>query len=294
MSAGFAPAPGSCIGCGSPVPTDVSACPSCRDAVASAPSPARAEPKGWTKRLGGLGAIGLLLWKLKGLLLLALSKLKFLALGLSKGGTLVSMLLSMGVYWAVWGWQFAAGLVLSIYVHEMGHVASLTRHGVKASPPMFVPGLGAYIRMRAGRLSPRVDARVGLAGPIWGLGAALVCYAVYVLADAPLFGALARLGGFINLFNLLPVWQLDGARAFHALTLGQRRLALAAIAGTWFVSGEGLLLIIGAAAAWKAWKARPEDPATPDWVVWAQYAALTAVLAWLSTLQIAIPGVATP
>jgi hypothetical protein len=59
----------------------------------------------------GLGALGLLLWKFKAL-----------AAGLTKSSTFFSMLLSLGVYWTAWGWKFAAGLVISIYIHEMGHV----------------------------------------------------------------------------------------------------------------------------------------------------------------------------
>ncbi len=128
----------------------------------------------------GLGALGLFLWKMKFLAVLALTKAKFLLLGLTKASTFLSMFLSMGVYWAAFGWKFALGLVLSIYVHEMGHVASLLRYGVKASPPLFVPGLGAMVRLRQSFTSPREDARVGLAGPLWGLGAAVFCYAVFL------------------------------------------------------------------------------------------------------------------
>jgi len=35
------------------------------------------------------------------------------------------MLLSADVYWTIWGWTFAVGVVLSIYVHETGHVQAL-------------------------------------------------------------------------------------------------------------------------------------------------------------------------
>jgi hypothetical protein len=55
------------------------------------------------------------------------------------------MLLSMGVYWTVFGWWFAAGLIASIYIHEMGHVAALHRLGIRASAPMFIPGIGAMV-----------------------------------------------------------------------------------------------------------------------------------------------------
>src|SRR5678816_1406719 len=45
----------------------------------------------------------------------------------------LSMLLAFGVYWTAWGMWFALGLVLSIYVHEMGHVVALRRYGIAAT-----------------------------------------------------------------------------------------------------------------------------------------------------------------
>ena len=71
-------------------------------------------------------------------------KAKALLLGLTKGTTLLTMLLSLGVYWSMWGWPLRLGLVLSIYVHEMGHVIALARYGFRATAPMFIPGLGAW------------------------------------------------------------------------------------------------------------------------------------------------------
>jgi len=120
---------------------------------------------------GGLGALGVLLAKFKFALLFVITKAKLLLLGLTKASTLLSMLLSMGVYWTLWGWKFAAGFVVSIYIHEMGHVQALTHYGIKATAPMFIPGVGAFIRLKQYPTDRREDARVGLAGPIWGAGA---------------------------------------------------------------------------------------------------------------------------
>ena len=124
------------------------------------------------------------------------------------------MLLSMGVYWTAWGWRFALGLVLSIYIHEMGHVAALQRYGIKATAPMFIPGFGAMVRLNQYPANPAEDARVGLAGPLWGLGAAVFAYAVFLATAIPFWAAIARTGALINLFNLLPIWQLDGGRGY--------------------------------------------------------------------------------
>jgi Zn-dependent protease len=232
-----------------------------------------------------IGAIGLGLWKLKFVLGLVLTKGKLLLLGFTKASTFFSMILSLGVYWTAWGWKFALGLVLSIYVHEMGHVAALRRYGIRASAPMFIPGLGAVVRMKQYPASPREDARVGLAGPLWGLGAAAAAYLVFLITQWPSWEAIAKVGAWINLFNLLPVWQLDGSRGFHALTRKQRWLAVAVIGIAWYLTAEGLLALIFVVAAIRALATPPADE--PDHAALLQYAVSIAALTALSQLHVA-------
>ncbi len=244
--------------------------------------PAQGDGGRWGKWGGVLLGGGLLVWKFKAVLAIVLTKGKLLLLGLTKASTLFSMLGAFGVYWAVFGWKFAGGLIASIYVHEMGHVAALRRFGIKASAPMFIPGFGAIVRMNQHPATAREDARVGLAGPIWGLGAALFCYAAYLLTDAPLWGVLARVGAWINLFNLLPVWQLDGARAFHAMSRTQCWLSTFALAAAWMFTGEGLLVLIALVAAYRAFTAKTRED---DWTACAQYAGLVAILSWMTLIH---------
>src|SRR5437867_7771017 len=239
----------------------------------------------WGKGAAGVGAVGALLMKFKFVLLFVLTKAKLLLLGLTKGGTFLSMLLSAGLYWTIWGWKFAFGLVLSIYIHEMGHVQALQRYGIKATAPMFIPGFGAVIRLKQYPADAREDARVGLAGPLWGLGAALAAYAVYRATGVGVWGAIAHMGALVNLFNLVPVWQLDGARGFRALTRPQRWIAVAVIAAMWVATSAGLLLLLGlAAAAAAAGRAAGE----PDHTALAQYAFLVGVLSLMT--RIAVPA----
>jgi Zn-dependent protease len=229
------------------------------------------------KKWGALGTLGALLVKFKTVLLLLATKGKLLLLGLTKLNTLASMLLTIGVYWAIYGWKFGLGFVLSIYVHEMGHVAALARYGIPASAPMFIPGFGAFVRLHAYPKTPGEDARVGLAGPLWGLGAALACMGIWQVTDSGLFAALARVGAWINVFNLIPVWQLDGSRGFHALTR-QHRMLIAALAGLlWMWTSETMLIVVALVAAWRCFtKDAPEEP---DHVVLYQFAGLLAALA---------------
>ena len=200
----------------------------------------------------GLGSLGLLVWKFKFALTFVVTKGKLLLLGLTKLSTFTSMLVSMSVYWTVFGWKFAVGLVLSIYVHEMGHVVALRKFGIDASAPMFIPGIGAVIRARQHITDPIVDARVGLAGPTWGLGAAVACYVAFLLTGWGHLGAIARLGAWINLFNLIPVWQLDGARGFHALSRTQRWIVAAAFGAMWAVTSDGLIVLLAIVASVRA------------------------------------------
>jgi Zn-dependent protease len=227
-------------------------------------------------------------WGARGALVTGLTflatKAKLLLLGLTKATTLFSMLLSVGVYWTVFGWRFAVLLVLSIYVHEMGHVAALRRFGIQATAPMFVPGLGALIRLRQHPANPREDARIGLAGPLWGCGAAAAAYLGFVLGWGPLWAAVARFGAWVNLFNLLPIWQLDGGRAFRALSRQQRLLAVAALAALWALSREGLLLLLLIAAGAQA--LRRDAPEQPDHVALAEYVLLAAALTLLCLLHV--------
>jgi len=242
----------------------------------------------WGKGAAGVGTLGALLFKFKFALMFALTKAKLLLLGLTKAGTLFSMLLSAGVYWTIWGWKFAFGIVLSIYIHEMGHVQALQRYGIKATAPMFIPGIGAVIRLKQYPADAREDARVGLAGPVWGLGAALAAYVVYRVTNVGVWGAIAHFGAWVNLFNLVPVWQLDGARGFRALTRQQRWIAVAVIALMWLVTSEGLLVLLGVAAAAAAGFGRAADE--PDHSALLQYGFLVGVLSLLTRIVVPATG----
>jgi Zn-dependent protease len=244
------------------------------------------QPPNFAKRFGPvLGGLLLVLWKFKFIAVLVLTKAKFLVLGLTKMGTLLSMLAAAGVYWSLWGWKFALGIVVSIYVHEMGHIASLRRYGIKASAPMFIPGLGAIIRLQQHPATAGEDARVGLAGPIWGLGAALAAYGVYLATGAPIWGAIAHFGAWVNLFNLLPVWQLDGGRGFRALTRQQRWLAAGALAAIWMATAEPLLVLLALAAVANAFAGAPEEP---DTGALGMYVGLALTLALLSRVPVPV------
>lgn len=234
--------------------------------------------------LGAFGAIG-------AAVLFLLTKGKFLLLGLSKASTFFSMLLAFGVYWAVWGWPFAAGFVICIYIHEMGHVAALRHFGIPASAPMFIPGIGAMVRLKQYPATPSEDAYVGLAGPIWGLGAALGTFALYLWTGNAVFAALTHIGAIINVFNLMPLGSLDGDRGFRALTRPQRWLATLALGVAWYFTNDGVLLLVLIVAAGKTLVGKAAKK--PDHTALAKYILLVAALMSLSETTASIARKAT-
>jgi Zn-dependent protease len=243
-----------------------------------APADAPTGRTGLGKWLAGLGAFGVLLLKFKAIPLFLLGKGKLLLLGLTQAKTFFSMALTIGVYTAVFGWWFALGLVVSIYIHEMGHVASLRRYGISATAPMFIPGFGAFVRLNQRPATPAEDARVGLAGPIWGAAAALAALAAGKLLDIPILLAIGHVGALINLFNLIPVWQLDGSRAFSALSRRQRIVVAAVLWVLAFTGVDGTLFILALVASFRAWKQSPDTPEVGDRPVLATYVALAVGL----------------
>jgi Zn-dependent protease len=223
----------------------------------------------------------------------------FLLAGLTKASTFWTMLLSVGVYWQAYGWKLAVGLVLSIYIHEMGHVAMLLRYGVPASAPMFVPGLGAMIMLKQHPSNPREDARIGLAGPLWGLAAALLSSAGWFAFHWPSWAAIAQLGAFLNLFNLTPIWQLDGSRAFRALSRIQRVTLIVVIGAVygvvcyhrqhWWGFHTMLILVGGIGLLRTLSEPKPELEGHGDRVALAQCVVLIIALTLLSIMY--VPGI---
>jgi len=227
---------------------------------------------GWKKGAAGIGPM----------ILLALTKGKLLLLGLTKLSTLLSMLAFAGVYWALYGWTFAIGMVFSIYIHEMGHVLTLREYGIPASAPMFIPGFGAFIRLKQLRITPIQDARVGLAGPIYGLGAAAFALAAGYITGAKAWDAIAHFGAVINIFNLTPVWTLDGSRGFTSQMRQQRLIILAAAGILWWVTGEMMLGLVTLGAIYRIFT---KDAAQePDNVGMAQFLGLLAALSVIAML----------
>src|SRR6266550_686073 len=157
---------------------------------------------------------------------------------------LFSIFVSAAVYVWIGGWWFGIGLVVLLFVHEMGHVLEAKRQGLPVSAPFFIPFLGAAIQMKRMPQSAWHEALNGIAGPILGTIGAGACWAIGAYYDSRPLIALAFLGFLINLFNLIPFLPLDGGRIAVAIHPAIVALGLVALVGLVIVRPNPILILI--------------------------------------------------
>lgn len=211
-----------------------------------APSAAEAQSRRWLPRLKKSFptlVLGLFLAikyfaKLK---FLVLPILKVFPLLLKTGG---SMFFSIWVYALHWGWPYAVGFVLLLFVHELGHLLAARQVGLKVGTPMFIPFMGAVIALKENPSNAWIEARVALGGPLLGSLGALGCVGLYMATGNPLFVALAYSGFLLNLFNLAPFGILDGGRIAGAVSPWLWAVGLVIVTVMLFNHFNFLLLVI--------------------------------------------------
>jgi Zn-dependent protease len=172
---------------------------------------------------------------------------------------LFSMFVSAAFYVWLGGWWFGIGLVVLLFVHEMGHVVEAKRQGLPVSAPVFIPFMGALISLKQMPHNAWNEAKLAIAGPIIGSAGALALFLAGVALDSRALKALAFLGFFINLFNLLPVVPLDGGRIVAALHPLFWLVGFLALLGLCIWRPNPILIIIllfSASELWRRWQMR--------------------------------------
>ncbi|HET6818077.1 MAG TPA: site-2 protease family protein [Mycobacteriales bacterium] len=223
------------------------------DVSVAAPDPfVRPVDEGWQARLRKLFApviaAGAFLLKFGAVLL----KLKVLTVVGTMG-------VSVAAYALLWGWKFALGFVLLIFVHEMGHAVMLRRRGIRAGLPIFLPFLGAFISMKSQPASVYEEAESALAGPVAGTIGSFVVWWAGNAIGSPMLVSLAFTGFLLNLFNLLPALPLDGGRVAGALHPAIWLLGLGALLVAEFVRPSPVIpviLLLGGFELWRRWRDR--------------------------------------
>lgn len=236
-----------------------------------------AQPKSWARKLGPLAPIAVVLAKSK-MLFTTVFKMKFL----------LSFFAFLGVYWSLYGFRFGIGFAVLILVHEMGHFIDIKRRGLPADMPVFMPGLGAYVRWEALGVSLETRAAVSLAGPLAGVIACAACLAIWSGTGDPLWAALARASAWLNILNLIPVWVLDGGQAAAAMDKADRIILLTAGLALWAIFGEAVFFLVAAGATYRLFTR--DFPSRPSRMTTAYFVLLLVALGLVMRAAPGTPG----
>jgi stage IV sporulation protein FB len=139
--------------------------------------------------------------------------------------TLVSLALFIAIdYWIFQSWFAVLLLVTVIFIHELGHFIAMKFFGYKGVNMTFVPFVGAYVSGTAANLSRKNKLIVLLAGPLPGIVIGIILLYLHQKDFEPLYFQLAMPFLLLNVFNLLPVFPLDGGQFFQTLFFNGSRI----------------------------------------------------------------------
>lgn len=133
--------------------------------------------------------------------------------------TFITMFISLAFYAQVFGWKFGVALIVSLFVHEYGHLLAMKRKKIPTTAAIFIPFMGAVIGMKEKPKDAKTEAFVGIMGPVAGTLLTLACIPLYIVTQEETFILMVYLGAFLNAFNLMPVSPLDGGRVLGAINV---------------------------------------------------------------------------
>ena len=145
-------------------------------------------------------------------------------------------------------------IIVVILVHEAGHFLGMKLFGYRNVQMFFIPFFGAAVSGESRDVSTSKKALVTLMGPIPGIFIGIVLGIVCTINDSPIYYKFALMFIFLNAFNLLPFFPLDGGRLLQEVLFSRNRyfelvfriLAALMLMAIGFLGGLWVLGILGA------------------------------------------------
>lgn len=202
-----------------------------------------------------------------------------IAFKLFKSGAAIKVALA-GTAFAGWSlllsWQFAVIILSIIVFHEYGHIRAMKKCGLETKGIYLIPFLGGLaVGDRAKTYWHEVY--ISMMGPVFGLYMSIAALIAYLATGIPVLGLVATYSSLVNLFNLLPVYPLDGGHVLKAaclsfqgraswivlLTVSAAGFAIASWVGLYFIAFFfilGALDLIGAQSSMRDADVVPMKP----------------------------------
>lgn len=117
----------------------------------------------------------------------------------------------------VWGVIPAIVIIMMIYFHEIGHQQTARFFGAKTGGIYMIPFVGG-VAVTEGYLPRFEKSVVYLGGPFFGLIYSVVVIMIGEYFNLPEISELGGVCAFVNCFNLLPIFPLDGGGILKEVT----------------------------------------------------------------------------
>jgi putative peptide zinc metalloprotease protein len=126
--------------------------------------------------------------------------------------------------WSIlFSWQFALVLIGVLVFHEYGHLRAMKKCGLKTKGMYLIPFVGG-VAVGEKATSYWHEVYISMMGPVFGLFMTVAFYILFLITGSHFVGLVASVSALVNLFNLLPVYPLDGGHVVKSLVMsGQNR-----------------------------------------------------------------------
>lgn len=168
--------------------------------------------------------------------------------------SILSLGLFIAAFYLIFRWEigFILILVAVIFIHEMGHYLAMRIFKYKDLSIYFIPLLGAIASGDKDQISQKQKTIVLFSGPIPGIIIGLVLYYFGLNHGSQILIQTSNILIFLNLFNLLPIYPLDGGQLIKNFFFNSKEkiyiiFISLSILGLGFIaikSGSYILLII--------------------------------------------------
>lgn len=108
-------------------------------------------------------------------------------------------------------------LAIVLLIHESGHFLSMKRFGYSNVKMFFLPFFGAATSGNERKVNATEEALVALSGPLPGIFVGIILTLLYGKSGKEIYYDFGMWFLFLNGFNLLPFYPLDGGRFFNAV-----------------------------------------------------------------------------
>jgi Zn-dependent protease len=134
-----------------------------------------------------------------------------------------SLLIYMVLFYLLFDQNIAyiAAITVVVIIHELGHLLAMKIFNYSNVKIFFIPLIGAFTSGKKQEVSQKQLSIIILAGPLPGLIIACILYYFNKDLKSDTVKMLANCFLFINLFNLSPIYPLDGGRIVETLFFKQ-------------------------------------------------------------------------